>query len=112
MHLKFKVLTTSIHAGYKFSPVRWFIHKDPSGIMPFVKIVTANSSLLLTEDHLIPLMDCSDANLDSYFYMTQKTVQARKAVPGRCLVTLKGGIVTTESILAVEMESHRGIYAP
>lgn len=95
-----------------------FIHRKSDLITEFLQIRTSsNFTLKLSEDHLIPIVLCSQEMSLSLLsngerFVSVNSQPAKLAEPGLCVVSLINDQFVLDAIVAVDKVRAKGIFAP
>lgn len=95
-----------------------FIHRKSELITDFVQIQTeSNRSLTLSEDHLIPIVDCSEKMRSALWLNGERFVSvhsrpAKLARAGLCVASMTGERLSLDPIISTKMVEAKGIFAP
>jgi hypothetical protein len=78
----------------------------------FVTVSTATRKLSLTEDHMLPVVACTDVSSLSIDTYMQNSRPSGTVQPGECLLRVVDGKLVSEQVTEVARERQVGIYAP
>jgi hypothetical protein len=99
------VLTRNDEGALEYSPVRYWLHAQPSMSMKFFSLRTESGHrLAITSEHLIYETDCQGNG--------GKAIYAKNVQVGRCLFVNENGDLKETRVVEKGQEKKHGIYSP